>query len=149
MDLPALWAVDGTVAAPPAAVAGLLLAVSEGRVGYDNLLVLAHASAARRGSMTVVAAPDTGVYRAELAGPVAPAVIRVDPASSTLAVQSWYAGIYAVTACSAGALVTHRVHRVVPSHPGFADGIADLGLRVRMRRDLDDVLGVIADRLGC
>src|SRR5438445_9845113 len=111
MDEPALWAVDGTVAAPPSAVAGLLLAVSEGRVGHDNLLVLAGASAARRGAMTVVGGPN--VYRAELAGPVEPVEIRVDPSNSTLAVQSWYAGIYAVTACRAGALVTHQVHRVV------------------------------------
>jgi hypothetical protein len=142
-----LWAVEGTVAAPVAAVAALLLAVSEGRVGHDNLLVLARASAARRGAMTVVAGPAAGVYRAELAGQVEPVEIRVD--GSTLAVQSWYAGVYAVTACPAGALVTHRVYRVVPNHPGFADGIAEIGLQTRMRRDLDEVLGVIADRLGC
>lgn len=144
-----LWTVEGTVAAPVAAVAGLVLAVSEGRVGHDNLLVLAGASAARRGAMTVVAGPGTGCYRAELAGAVEPVEIRVDRTRRTLAVQSWYDGVYAVTACPAGALVTHRVHRVVPSHPGFADGISELGLRARMRRDLDEVLEVVADRLGC
>jgi hypothetical protein len=45
--------------------------------------------------------------------------------------------------------VTHRVHRVLPGHPGFAAGIAEIGLRVRMARDLRQVLDVIADRLGC
>ncbi|MBP2350622.1 hypothetical protein JOF29_001705 [Kribbella aluminosa] len=97
-----------------------------------QLLVLAGASAARRGAMTVVAGAGTGVYRAELAGPLEPVEIRVDRAGSTLAVQSWYAGVYAVTTGAAGALVTHRVHRVVPGHPGFADAIADLGLRARV-----------------
>ncbi|HWD79366.1 MAG TPA: hypothetical protein VG497_10790 [Kribbella sp.] len=144
-----LWTVQGTVAAPVAAVAGLLLAVSEGRVGHDNLLVLAGASAARQGAMTVVAGPGPGCYRADLAGRVEPVEIRVDLAHSTLAVQSWYAGVYTVTECAAGALVTHGVHRVVPSHPGFVDGLAELGLRARMRRDLVEVLGVVADRLGC
>ena len=143
------WVVQGTVAAPVAAVAGLLLAVREGRVGDDNLLVLARASAARRGAMTVVAGEAAGTYRAELAGPVEPVEIQADSRGSTLAVQSWYGGVYAVTACPAGALVTHRVHRVVPEHPGFADGIAEIGLWTRMDRDLRDVLDVIADRLGC
>ncbi|MFF0264109.1 hypothetical protein [Kribbella sp. NPDC004536] len=78
-----------------------------------------------------------------------PVEIRVDLSRRTLAVESWYAGMYAITAGAGGAVVTHRVHRVVPGHPGFADGIAELGLRVRMRRDLDAVLGVVADRLGC
>lgn len=39
----------GDLAAPVAAVAELLLVVREGRVGDDNLLVLARASAARKG----------------------------------------------------------------------------------------------------
>ena len=137
------------MAAPVEAVAGLLLAVSEGRVGHDNLLVLAGASAARQGAMTVIKAPGTDSYRAELAGRVGPVEVRVDLARNRLAVQSWYAGVYAVTACAAGALVTHGVQRVVPSHPGFVDGLAELGLRARMRRDLAEVLDVVADRLGC
>ncbi|WP_272949674.1 hypothetical protein [Kribbella antibiotica] len=41
------------------------------------------------------------------------------------------------------------MHRVVPEHRGFADGIVELGLRVRMRRDLDRVAAVVTDRLGC
>ena len=146
--LPARWEVHGTVAAPIEAVAGLLLAVAEGRVGDDNLLVLARASAARRGAMTAVAGSGAdGTYRAELAGQLEPVEIQVD--GSRLAVQSWYAGVHAVTACPEGTRVTHRVHRVLPDHPGFAPGIADLGLRARMARDLQQVLGVIADRLGC
>lgn len=146
--LPARWEAHGTVAAPVEAVAGLLLAVAEGRVGDDNLLVLARASAARQGAMTVVAGSGAdGTYRAELAGQVEPVEIQVD--GSRLAVQSWYAGVHAVTACPEGTRVTHRVHRVLPDHPGFAPGIADLGLRARMARDLQQVLGVIADRLGC
>ncbi|MFB7166120.1 hypothetical protein [Streptomyces sp. NPDC056242] len=44
--------------------------------------------------------------------------------------------------------MTHRVHRVLPGHPGFAAGIAEIGLRVGMARDLRHVLDVIADRLG-
>ncbi|GAB2602446.1 hypothetical protein GCM10027269_67750 [Kribbella endophytica] len=143
--LPARWEVQGTVAAPAEAVAELLLAVTAGRVGGDNLLVLAGASAARQGAMTVVA-DETG-YRIELAGPLEPVEIQVDAA--TLAVQSWYAGTHTVTAGPEGAHVTHRVHRVLPDHPGFADGIAELGLQARMARDLRQVLEVIADRLGC
>ncbi|HEY3556035.1 MAG TPA: hypothetical protein VGL05_01150 [Kribbella sp.] len=147
MDTTALWAVHGTVPAPVAAVAGLLLAVREGRVGDDNLLVLARASAARQGAMTVVAGDGPGVYRAELAGRAEPVDVQVD--RSSLRVQSWYAGVYRVTADRAGAVVTHHVHRVLPDHPGFASGIAEVGLRTRMARDLNEVLRVIADRLGC
>jgi hypothetical protein len=147
--LPARWEVHGTLAAPVPAVAALLLGVAEGRVGNDNLLVLAQASAARQGAMTVVAGPGPGAYRAEFAGPVEPVEIEVDPACSRLAVQSWYAGVHTATAGPAGTRVTHRVHRVLPDHPGFAAGIAALGLRARMSRDLRQVLAVIADRLGC
>ena len=147
--LPARWEFHGTLAAPVPAVAALLLGVAEGRVGNDNLLVLARASAARQGAMTVVAGPGPGAYRAEFAGPVEPVEIEVDLARSRLAVQSWYAGVHAVTAGPAGTRVTHRVHRVLPDHPGFAAGIAELGLRARMSRDLRQVLAVIADRLGC
>ncbi|WP_432879874.1 hypothetical protein ACQPYH_34000 [Kribbella sp. CA-245084] len=143
--LPTLWEVQGRVPAPVAAVAELLLAVGEGRVGGDNLLVLARASAARQGAMTVVGA--AGAYRAELAGQLEPIDIQVD--RSKLAVQSWYAGVHTVSASAKGTEVIHRVHRVLPEHPGFARGIAELGLRARMARDLAQVLGVITDRLGC
>ncbi|MBO3746101.1 hypothetical protein J5X84_08500 [Streptosporangiaceae bacterium NEAU-GS5] len=146
---PARWEVDGTLPAPVTAVAALLLAVAEGRVGDDNLLILARAAAARQGAMTVVAGSGPGVYRAEFAGPVGPVEIQVDQARSMVAVQSWYAGVHAATACPEGTRVTHRVHRVLPGHPGFAGGIAEIGLRARMARDLRQVLGVIADRLGC
>ncbi|MFI5893881.1 hypothetical protein ACIA5D_27650 [Actinoplanes sp. NPDC051513] len=89
--------------------------------------------------MTVVAESGPGAYRAEHAGPVAPVEIEVDPARSRLAVQSWYAGVHAATACPGGTLLTHRVHRVRPDHPGFAAGIAEIGLRDRMSRDLRQV----------
>jgi hypothetical protein len=145
--LPAQWEVEGTLAAPVESVAAHLLAVTEGRVGDDNLLVLARASAARQGAMTVVGA--AGRYRAELAGQVEPVEIQVDPGRAELAVQSWYAGVHTATACSTGTRVTHRVYRVRPDHPGFAPGIAEIGLRTRMARDLQQVLDVIADRLGC
>ncbi|GGN50320.1 hypothetical protein FHR83_009181 [Actinoplanes campanulatus] len=145
--LPARWEVRGALPAPAAAVAGLLLAVREGRVGDDNLLVLARAAAARRGAMTVVGG--SGSYRAEFAGPVEPVEIQVDRERARLAVRSWYAGVHTVTACPEGARVTHRVHQVVPDHPGFTAGIAEFGLHTRMSRDLRQILGVIADRLGC
>jgi hypothetical protein len=147
--LPVRWEVDGALAAPVTAVAELLLAVTEGRVGDDNLLVLARASAARQGAMTVVAGSGAGTYRAELAGALEPVEIQVDQAQSMVAVRSWYAGVHAATACPAGTRVTHRVHQILPDHPGFAAGIAEIGLRARMSRDLRQVLGVIADRLGC
>ncbi|GAA3574484.1 hypothetical protein GCM10022419_064530 [Nonomuraea rosea] len=147
--LPVRWEVDGILPAPVPAVSALLLAVAEGRVGDDNLLVLARASAARQGAMTVVAGPGADAYSAEFAGPVEPVEIQVDRARSRLAVQSWYGGVYAVTVCPAGTRVAHSVHRVLPGHPGFAAGIAEIGLRARMSRDLRQVLGVIADRLGC
>ncbi|MBW6439055.1 hypothetical protein KZ829_35535 [Actinoplanes hulinensis] len=147
--LPARWEVRGTLAAPVTAVAALLLAVAEGRVGDDNLLVLARASAARQGAMTVVARPGPGAYRAELAGPVEPVEIQVDRARSRVAVRSWYAGVHTAEVCPAGTRVTHRVHQVIPGHAGYADGIAEIGLHARMSRDLRQVLDVIADRLGC
>jgi hypothetical protein len=147
--VPARWEVRGTLAAPVAAVVALLLAVAEGRVGDDNLLVLATASTAQQGAMTVVASPGADVYRAQFAGPVEPVEIQVDRARSRIAVQSWYAGVHTASACPEGTLVTHHVHRVFPEHPGFADGIAEIGLRARMARDLERVLSVIADRLGC
>ncbi|WP_328324596.1 hypothetical protein OHA70_33695 [Kribbella sp. NBC_00382] len=145
--LPTRWEVQGTVPAPVAAVAELLLAVEAGRVGDHNLLVLARASAARKGAMTVVAGVDA--YSVDLAGPIEPVEIEVDAVRSTLAVQTWYAGTLTATDCPDGTLVTHRVHRVLPDHPGFAAGIAELGLRARMERDLGQVLAVITDRLGC
>lgn len=88
-----------------------------------------------------------GTYRVELAGQVEPVEIQVD--GSRLAVQSWYGGVHTVTARPEATRVTHRVHRVLPDRPGFAPGIAEIGLRARMARDLQQVLGVIADRLGC
>jgi len=147
--LPVQWQVEETIAAPVEGVSALLLAVAEGRVGNDNLLVLARASAARQGAMTVVAESGAGVYRAELAGSVEPVEIQVDLARCSLAVQSWYAGVHEADPGPGGTRVTHRVHRVLPGHPGFAAGIAELGLQARMARDLRQVLGVIADRLGC
>ncbi|MFI5696994.1 hypothetical protein ACIA58_34380 [Kribbella sp. NPDC051586] len=66
-----------------------------------------------------------------------------------LAVQSWYAGVHTATGVPEGTLVSHRVHRVLPDHPGFAPGIAELGPEARMGRDLAQVLDVIADRLAC
>ena len=147
--LPVHWEVQGTLAATVEAVAATLLAVTEGRVGDENLLLLAKASTARQGAMTVVPGRGAGAYRVELAGPVEPAEIQVDRSRSRVAIQSWYAGIHAVTACPAGTRVTHRVHRILPDHPGFATGIAEIGLRARMDRDLRRVLDVIADRLGC
>ena len=147
--LPARWVVDGTVTAPVEAVAAHLLAVAGGRVGDDNLLILARASTARLGAMTVVAGYGEGTYRAEFAGPVEPVTIQVDWARARMAVQSWYAGVHTAAASPTGTWVTHRVHRVHPEHPGFADGIAEIGLRARMVRDLRQVLAVIADRLGC
>ncbi|MFB7712396.1 hypothetical protein [Streptomyces sp. NPDC056105] len=146
--LPVRWEVGGTLGAPVAAVAELLLAVAEGRVGDDNLLLMARASAARQGAMTVVAGSGAGVFHAKLAGPVEPLVIQVDRDRSRVAVQSWYAGVHTVTACPAGTRVSHRVHRVLPGHPGFTAGISEIGLRVRMARDLRQVMDVIADRLG-
>jgi hypothetical protein len=143
--LPARWEAQGTVAAPADAVAELLLAVTAGRVGGDNLLVLAGASAARQGAMTVAA--DEGTYRVELAGTLEPVEIQIDAA--TLAVQTWYAGTHTLTACPEGTRVTHRVQRVLPDHPGFAAGIAELGLQTRIERDLHQLLAVVADRLGC
>lgn len=147
--LPAVWEVDGTLAAPVEAVAGLLLAVTEGRVGDDNLLILAHASTARQGAMTVVAESGEGVYRAEFAGPVEPVRIHVDRVGRRVAVQSWYSGVHTAIACPEGTRVTHSVHRVLPEHPGFAAGIGEAGLCSRLTRDLRQVLGVIADRLDC
>ncbi|MFB7241798.1 hypothetical protein ACFCYX_04895 [Streptomyces populi] len=147
--LPARWVVHGTVAAPVEAVAALLLAVAEGRVGDDNLLLLARASTARRGAMTVVAGAGKDVCRATCAGAVEPVEIQVDRVGARVAVRSWYAGVHTATAGPAGTRVTHRVHRVHPEHPGFTAGIAEIGLRARMTRDLRQVLAVIADRLGC
>jgi hypothetical protein len=42
--------------------------------------------------------------------------------------------------------VVHRVHRLLPHHPGFP---AEPDMHRRMTRDLRRVLAVIADRLGC
>ena len=88
-------------------------------------------------------------FAAAVVGPVEPVEIQVDQARSTVAVQSWYAGVHVATACPAGTRVTHRVHRVLPDHPGFAAGIAEIDPRTRMSRDLRQVPDVIADRLGC
>lgn len=143
--LPVLWEVDGTVAAPVDAVAGLLLAVADGRVGDDNLLVLAGSWAARRGAMAV-SSVGAGSYRAEFAGALGPVHIEV---AGAVAVRSWYGGIHTALPSAAGTRVVHRVHQVLPDHPGFRAGIAEVGMYARMSRDLGRVLAVIADRLGC
>lgn len=144
--LPVLWEVDGTVAAPVDAVAALLFAVEDGRVGDDNLLVLGGSSAARRGAMTVASAGAAGRYRAEYAGTLAPVHIEVHGA---VAAQSWYGGIHTVLPSPAGARVVHRVHRLLPHHPGFPADLTEPGMHRRLTRDLRRVLAVIADRLGC
>lgn len=142
---PLLWEVDGIVAAPVDAVAGLLFAVADGRVGDDNLLVLAGARAAALGAMTVRATA-AGRYRAEFAGTLDPVEVEVDGA---VAVRSWYGGIHEALPSANGTRVVHRVHQVLPGHPGFRTGISEIGMRGRLSRDLRRVLTVIADRLGC
>ncbi|WP_188188402.1 hypothetical protein [Nonomuraea sp. SYSU D8015] len=146
--LPVLWEVDGTVAAPVEAVAGLLFAIEDGRVGDDNLLVLAGSWAARRGAMTV-SAVGAGSYHAEFAGAPGPVRVELHRGLCAMAVQSWYGGVHEALPSAGGTRVVHRVHQVLPEHPGFRAGIAELGMHVRMSRDLQRVLRAIADRLGC
>jgi hypothetical protein len=145
---PVLWEVDGTVAASLDAVAALLFAVEDGRVGDDNLLVLAGAWAARRGAMTVVAI-GADSYRADFAGAPGPVRVELDRELRAMAVRSWYGGVHEVLPSGSGTRVVHRVHQVLPDHPGFRAGIAEIGMHTRMVRDLRRVLRVIADRLAC
>ncbi|MET9344897.1 hypothetical protein [Nonomuraea sp. NPDC003804] len=134
----------GTVDAPADAVADLLLAVKPGRVGDDNLLVLAGMSAARRGAMTVLAGDLTGSYRAVVAGTDGQVDIAVDPGLRAVAVQSWYGGVHTVTSAADGiSRVSHRVHTVLPGHDStHAD------MESRLWSGLERVLRVIGDRLG-
>jgi hypothetical protein len=145
---PVLWEVDGTVAAPVDAVAALLFAVQDGRVGDDNLLVLAGSWAARRGAMTVFAV-GAGGYRADFAGAHGPVHIELDRGLRAMAVRSWYGGVHVALPSGSGTRVVHRVHQVLPDHPGFRAGVAEIGMHTRMARDLRRVLRVIADRLAC
>jgi hypothetical protein len=145
---PILWEVEGTVAASVDAVAGLLFAVEDGRVGDDNLLILAGSWAARRGAMTV-SAVGAGRYRAEFPGSHGPLHIEFDRGHRAMAVRSWYGGVHQLLPSSSGARVVHRVHQMLPGHPGFCAGIAEIGMCTRISRDLRRVLQVITDRLGC
>ncbi|MFD1933083.1 MULTISPECIES: hypothetical protein [Nonomuraea] len=144
--LPIRWEVAGTVDAPADAVADLLLAVKPGRVGDDNLLVLAGMSAARRGAMTVLAGDLTGSYRAVVAGTDGQVDIAVDPGLRAVAVQSWYGGVHTVTSAEDGiSRVSHRVHTVLPGHDRFS---TPGDMESRLWSGLERVLCVIGDRLG-
>ncbi|WP_432165383.1 hypothetical protein [Streptomyces sp. bgisy031] len=89
-------------------------------MGDDNLL-LARASAARQGVMTVVAGSGADNH-AEFAGPVEPLETQVDRDRSRAAVQSWYAAVPAVAACPAGTrspiASTESVPAIGDSPPG-------------------------------
>ncbi|MFI6316907.1 hypothetical protein ACIBG8_05280 [Nonomuraea sp. NPDC050556] len=140
--LPVRWEVAGTVDASADAVADLLLAVKPGRVGDDNLLVLAGMSAARRGAMTVLAGDLAGSYRAVVAGTDAQIDVTVDPGLRALAVQSWYGGVHSVASADDGTcLISHRVHSAQYPPPGDMES--------RLWSGLERVLRVIGDRLGC
>lgn len=139
--LPVRWEVSGTVAAPVADTAAHLLAVAPGRVGYGNALVLADLPAARHGALSIVAGPVPGSFRA--VGADERIELAVDPAIPALAVHSWFGGVHTVEPVAAGSRVVHRVHTVRPGHDRLAAGI-----EVRLRSELAQVLGVIADRLG-
>ncbi|WP_157252756.1 hypothetical protein [Nonomuraea typhae] len=141
--LPPRWEVAGTVAAPAGAVADLLLAIKPGRVGDDNLLVLAGMSAARRGAMTVAAGDRTGSYRAMVAGTGGQIDIEVDLNLQAVAVQSWYGGVHTITSAGDGASrVSHRVHTVLPGHQTPGD------MESRLWSGLERVLCVVGDRLS-
>ncbi|WP_433235021.1 hypothetical protein ACQPYK_24560 [Streptosporangium sp. CA-135522] len=144
--LPIRWEVAGTVNAPADAVTDLLLSVRPGRVGDDNLLVLAGMSAARRGAMSVLAGDLTGSYLAVVAGTDGHMDIAVDPDLRAIAVQSWYGGVHTVAPAADGITrVSHRVHTVLPGHDRFP---TPGDMEPRLWSGLERVLHVIGDRLG-
>lgn len=138
---PVRWQAEGTIAAPAVDVAGLLLAIRPGRIGHDNALALSDLPAARNGELSLVPGPAPGSF--QVAGAGEAIELAVDPLVPALAVRAWCGGIHTIEPAGAGCRVVHRVHWLHPDHQQNSAGI-----EARMGSRLEQVLLVIADRLG-
>ncbi|WP_018351778.1 hypothetical protein [Longispora albida] len=137
------WTVYGMVAAPREQVSELLLEISPGQVSAANALILASETGLAR---TVTGGP--GWFRAQADGRDY-VELETDPAKHLIAAQGWFGGVHFVESYGSGSLIVHSVHNVRASHPEFVAGVAHLGMQARMWRDLERVLNVAGERLGC
>jgi hypothetical protein len=76
--------------------------------------------------------------------------VEVDPAQRTLAVQGhwWYRGVHTITPHPRGSRLDYRVHNMA-SWGRWMVPLMQWRLPTRMRRDLDELLRMIAEQLGC
>jgi hypothetical protein len=136
------WTVAGVVEAPADEVFACVCAI--GPAGSGHL-------AGPPGPGTTTGTDGALRYTAPIGQPpVATVTVEVDPARRTLAVQGhwWYRGVHTVAPHPRGSLVQYRVHNVA-SWGRWMVPLMQWRLRTRMRRDLDQLLRMIGERLGC
>jgi hypothetical protein len=125
------WVATGTVDAPVDAVFAALLAVGPAA-----------------GTPPGVSPDPDGVLRYQAPIGDYTADVEVDPNRHTLAVQGhwWYRGVYAVTECPRGSLITYQVHNIA-TRGRWAVPLMQRRLPQRMRRDLAALVQVIGRHL--
>ena len=82
--------------------------------------------------------------------PMTTVTVEVDPTRRTLALQGhwWYRGVHTVTPHPRGSLLDYRVHNVA-SWGRWTVPLMQWRLPWRMHRDLDQLLQVLGEQLGC
>jgi hypothetical protein len=136
------WAVAGVVEAPADQVFARICAI--GPAGNGQLI----------GPPDPGTTTDTdGVWRytAPIGQPPQTTVtVEVDPTRRALAVQGhwWYRGIHTVTPHPRGSRLDYRVHNVA-SWGRWMVPLMQRRLPTQMRRDLDQLLRMLAEQLGC
>jgi hypothetical protein len=136
------WAVAGLVEAPADQVFARVCAI--GPAGSGQL-------AGPPGPGTTTGPDGVVRYTAPIGQPPQTTVtVEVDPTRRTLAVHGhwWYRGVHTVTPHSRGSLVGYRVHNVA-SWGRWLVPLMQWRLPTRMWRDLDQLLRMLSEQLGC
>jgi hypothetical protein len=138
------WAVAGVVEAPADQVFARICAIGPAGSGQP-------AGPPDPGATTGSGTDRIRRYTAPIGQPpVTTVTVEVDPARRTLAVQGhwWYRGVHTVTPHPRGSRLDYRVHNVA-SWGHWMVPLMQWRLPTRMRRDLDQLLRMLGDQLGC
>jgi Polyketide cyclase / dehydrase and lipid transport len=138
------WAVAGVVEAPADRVFARVCAI--GPAGSGQLAGPPH-----RRATTATGSDGVLRYTAPIGQPpVTTVTVEVDPAQRTLVVQGhwWYRGVHTITPHPRGSRLEYRVHNVASWGRWMVPPMR-WRLPTRMRRDLDQLLRMIAEQLGC
>jgi hypothetical protein len=136
------WAVAGVVEAPADQVFARVCAIGpagDGQLaGPPDPGATTGTDGVRRSTAPIGRPPQTTV------------TVEVDPTRRTLAVQGhwWYRGVHTVTPHPRGSLVDYRVHNVASWGRRMVP-LMQWRQPTRMRRDLDELLRMLGEQLGC